>query len=273
MPGRVHHIDVPREALGIMTARTLANSHPALLGLLRPGLDVLDVGCGPGTLTIETARRALPGRVVGMDVNPEMLAAAREASPPGALPNLSFLSGDIRDGGWDEEFDLVNAARVLQWIPDVARALTAMVAAARAGGLVVVLDYDHTLARWTDPPAAWTRFYDAFLAWREAARLDNAIVRRLPALLGDAGLTELRTVPQVTSVRPDHADFYRISGMWRLVADSRGRQMVEAGWLTDAERHAAVAAYTDWMQAPGVALTIHEACILGRRPGGRSPRG
>jgi ubiquinone/menaquinone biosynthesis C-methylase UbiE len=272
MPMRADHIRVPREALGIMTARTLANSHPTLRALLRPGLDVLDVGCGPGTLTIETARRALPGRVVGLDVNPEMLAAAREASPPGALPNLTFLAGDIREGGWDDEFDLVNAARVLQWIPDAARALTAMVAAARAGGLVVVLDYDHTLARWTDAPAPWTRFYDAFLAWREAGRLDNAIIRRLPGLFEAAGLAEIRVVPQVSAVGADDADFYRSAGMWRLAADSRGRQMVEAGWLTEAGREAAVAAYTVWMQTPGVSLTLHEACILGRRPGGGRPR-
>ena len=73
---------IPREALGILTSRTLANSHPQLLALLRPGQDVLDVGCGPGTLTIETARRVLPGRVVGLDVNREALASARETSPP-----------------------------------------------------------------------------------------------------------------------------------------------------------------------------------------------
>ena len=258
---------IPREALGIMTARTLSNSHPCLLQLLRLGQEVLDVGCGPGTLTIETARRVLPGRVVGLDVNPEMLAAARETSPPGALPNLSFLEGDIRDGGWEDEFDLVTAARVLQWIPDAERAIAPMVAAVRPGGLVIALDYDHTRARWVRPPESWRRFYAAFLDWRAAGHLDNAIVRRLPGLFEAAGMTEVRTVPHVSTVSAGQADFFRVAGMWRLAADSRGRQMVAAGHLGEGEREAAVADYREWMQTPAASLTLHEACVIGRRPG------
>ncbi len=261
---------IPREALGIMTARTLANSHPDLLALLRPGQDVLDVGCGPGTLTIETARRVLPGRTVGLDVNPEMLASAREASPPGALPNLSFLEGDIRDGGWEDEFDLVSAARVLQWISHPERALAPMIAAARPGGLVVVLDYDHTRAHWTRPPASWTRFYAAFLEWRAAGQLDNALAARLPQAFEAAGLAEVQVVPRVVVVRAGEPDFFRVAGIWRLTVDSRGRQMVAAGHLEEAERRTALADYADWMQTPAAALTLHEACVIGRR--GRAAR-
>ena len=88
---------IPAEAMGIMTARTLANSHPSLLRLLEPDTSVLDVGCGPGTLTVEIARRVDPGAVVGMDLNPEMIRTAEEASPPGNIPNLIFYTGDIRE--------------------------------------------------------------------------------------------------------------------------------------------------------------------------------
>lgn len=251
---------------GILTARTLANSHPDLLPLLRPGLDVLDVGCGPGALTIETARRVRPGRVVGLDVNREMLAAARRARPPGALPNLTLRQGDICEGGWDAEFDLVSATRVLQWIPDVERALAAIAAAARSGGLVVLLDYDHARARWVSPPAAWTRFHLAFLDWRAQGGLDNALARRLPLLLEAAGLVELRATPRAVTVRAGEPDFFRVAGAWRLVAEGRGRQMMAAGALTAAESEAAVADYAEWMGRRAAALTLHEACVTGRRP-------
>ncbi len=268
------HACVPA-ALGILTARTLASSHPALLPHLRPGVSVLDVGCGPGTLTAEIARRVAPAPVVGMDVNPEMLAAAEQASPPGEAPNLVYHAGDIRRSEWADEFDLVNASRVLQWIADGHVALAAMARAARPGGRVVAQDWNHVKAEWSRPPAAWTRFHAAFLEWRAAAGLDNAIGESFPAMFQAVGLREVRVHQRVEAVRAGDPDFFRAAGMWRLVVDSRGRQMVAAGFLGEKEREDAFVAYTEWMQKPGVGQTLHESTVTGLvdRPSPRpSPR-
>ena len=260
------YIPVQGMGMGILTARTLRNSHPTLLSVLAADMSVLDVGCGPGTLTAEIARRVDPGAVVGMDANPEMIRAAEAASPPGSIPNLVFYTGDIRASSWDGEFDVVNAARTLQWIPDPDAALRRMALAAAPGGLVVVLDFDHTRAEWSDPPKAWMRFYAAFLAWRAAGGLDNAIARRLPALAEAAQLVTIQLRPQVTTVRAGDADFFRVAGLWRMVTESRGRQMVAAGQITDDERSAALDAFTEWMTQPDATQTTHEACLIARRP-------
>jgi ubiquinone/menaquinone biosynthesis C-methylase UbiE len=257
---------IPTEACGILTARTLANSHPTLLRLLHPGMSVLDVGCGPGTLTLEIARHVDPGAVVGMDINPEMIRVAEEAASSGTPRNIVFYRDDIRESSWDGEFDVVNAARTLQWIPDAAVALRGMARAAVRGGSVVVLDYDHTKAEWSNPPKAWTRFYRAFLDWREAGGLDNAIARRLPALCKTAGLAAMAVTPQITTVRAGDADFFRVAGLWRMVIESRGRQMVAAGQLAESERRDALDAFTGWMQEANAVQTVHEACIVARRP-------
>src|SRR4051812_49654428 len=58
--------------------RTVENSAGYLAAHLRAGLDVLDVGCGPGTITVDLAIRVAPGRVVGLDVSPAPLDEARE---------------------------------------------------------------------------------------------------------------------------------------------------------------------------------------------------
>ena len=120
--------------------------------------------------------------MVGMDVNPDMIRAAEAASPPGAIPNLVFYVGDIRESTWDAEFALAAATRTLQWLPDPDAAVARMAEAVVPGGLVVVRDYDHTMAEWSGNPPEWTRFYSAFLGWRAAGGLDNAIAKRLPAL-------------------------------------------------------------------------------------------
>jgi SAM-dependent methyltransferase len=259
---------IPPEAMGIMTARTLANSHPVLLRFLERDTSVLDVGCGPGTLTMQIARLVDPGAVVGMDINPEMIRAAEEASPPGTIPNLVFYRGDIRESGWDGEFEVVNCARTLQWVPDVPVALDRIARATAPGGHVVVVDFDHTKAEWSDPPKAWTRFYRAFLDWRAAGGLDNAIARRLPGLCAAAGLADLELTPQITTVLAGEPDFFRVAGLWRMLIESRGRQMVAAGHLAETERQDAFEAFTEWMMAPDATQTVHEACIVARRPAG-----
>jgi len=58
-------------------SRTVANSAAYLVPHLRPGADLLDVGCGPGTLTVDLARHVSPGRVVGVDTSAEVVAQAQ----------------------------------------------------------------------------------------------------------------------------------------------------------------------------------------------------
>jgi ubiquinone/menaquinone biosynthesis C-methylase UbiE len=267
----------PAEALGIMTARTLENSHPALLGLLSPGTSVLDVGSGPGTLTAEIARRVDPAPVVGMDISPAMILTAEATHPPGSIPNLVFYRDDILESHWHGEFDVVNTTRVLQWIPDAARAVKHMARAAVPEGLVVALDFDHTRAEWSSPPEAWTRFYSAFLAWRAGGGLDNAVARRLPLLFEAAGLRSVHWQPQVTTLGAGDPDFFRAAGQWRMVAESRGRQMVSAGYITETERAAAFSSFGEWMTREDATQTLYEACIVARRCGtslrpARAPR-
>jgi SAM-dependent methyltransferase len=258
-------VDTAAGKPSILANRTLANSHPTLLGLLAPNRSVLDVGCGPGGLTAEIAARVRPGHVVGMDLAPEVIRAAEAAYPPADVPNLVFYVGDVRESGWDAEFDVVNAARVLQWMPDPEVAVARMARAVRVGGAVVLLDAEHTRAEWRRAPAAWTRFHDAFLAWRRAAGLDNAIATRLGALCRAAGLGDVAVRPRVTTVHPGDPDFFRVAGHWRMLIESRGRRMVAAGHLGEDERRAAQAAYTAWMQRADAVHVVHEACAVARR--------
>lgn len=250
------------DAAGILGARTLANGHPTLLDWLRPGVSVLDVGCGPGTLTAEIARRVRPGAVVGMDTSPAMIRAAEAAT---SEPNLAFYVGDIATSEWDAEFDLAVATRTLQWVRDPARAIARMARAVDVGGRVIVRDYDHGRTRWSGAPEGWLRFHAAFLAWRERLGLDNAIGEHAAALLGAARLVDVDVTPHDTRAVSGTAEFFRVAGLWRVLADTHGPKMAAAGFATDDECRTAIDAYTRWMQRPGVTYTAHEACAVARR--------
>src|SRR3982751_3359875 len=101
--------------------------------MLRPGMSVLDVGCGTGAITAGIARAVgASGRVVGVDRDESLLELARREHS-----GAEFVYGDALELPYDAEFDIVTAARALQWIADPARAVEQMARAAKPGGMVV----------------------------------------------------------------------------------------------------------------------------------------
>lgn len=262
-PRRAH---MPPGTERILNFRTLQTSHRALVRLLRPGLRVLDVGCGTGSITRGIAEAVSPeGHAVGIDVSSDLLEQAREACAESR--NLDLVQADIFQFVDSAGFDVVTAARVLQWLADPMQASRAMAALTRPGGHVVILDYDHASAEWDPalPPAA-ARFYRTFLAWRREAGMENNIASRLPALLAGAGLIETWTSDErETTVRND-SDFPQRTDIWVQVAASRGHQMVADHALTEAERPDGEQAFRRWAMHEATRQTLHLTAACGRRP-------
>jgi hypothetical protein len=99
--------------------RTAANSARYLLEHLQPGASLLDVGCGPGTLTADLARLVAPGHVVGIDVAEDVVAEARTSVAAAGLPDVSCGSGTSgTPASLPGSFDVVHAHQVLQHLRD-----------------------------------------------------------------------------------------------------------------------------------------------------------
>ena len=75
--------------------RTAQNSAGYLIARLPPAADILDVGCGPGTITADLAALTAEGRVIGVDASGDVLAEARRATRSRGLTNISFEAGDV----------------------------------------------------------------------------------------------------------------------------------------------------------------------------------
>ena len=150
-------------------ARTAADSAAYLLPHLREGLTVLDVGCGPGTITLDLAEAVGPrGAVTGVEhVEVPLEHARRNASARGD-ERTQFELADVRELPYaDASFDVVHAHQVLQHLSDPVGALREMARVARPGGLVAVRDVDYASMVWHPASEGMTRWLgstDASLA-------------------------------------------------------------------------------------------------------------
>ena len=122
------------------SARTAENSAAYLLHLLRADSSLLDVGCGPGSITLDFAKRAPSGDVVGVERSETAIQAAQAAAAAQGITNAHFVLGDVYALDFaDDSFDIVHAHQVLQHLSDPVAALREMGRVCRPGGVVAVL--------------------------------------------------------------------------------------------------------------------------------------
>lgn len=254
---------MPAGTAGILDRRSLTDSHRQLASLLRPGMKVLDVGCATGAITSGIADVVgISGMAVGTDINHALLMQAHARRHSQA--RLYFAQADVFDMPFTRAFDIVTAARVVQWLARPAQAIAAMSRAARPGGMLLVLDYDHEAIEWSpQPPASMRRFYTAFLDWRARAGLDNRIARTLPSLFASTGVEDIAVSPQFEATTRGDADFATRAGIWAEVAAIRGPQMVADGFVSEPERNAAEVDYRAWVDTDAHSMTLHLHAVQG----------
>ena len=257
---------MPEGLQATLNARALPAAHRRFHECLRPGLRVLDVGCGTGAITRDVAAAVAPdGEAIGIDANRMLINEARMSSA--TVPNLSFEEGDIYRLDHPKRFDIVHAARVLQWLASPIDALRSMASATKAGGLVIVLDYNHEKIEWLpEPPPSMRCFYEAFLRWRAEAGMDNAIADHLEALMKQVGLEAVRTTAHHERTRRSDADFLQRASLWADVAATRGHQMVRDGAISEAQRASAEADYRAWIREQAEAVELYLLSVDARRP-------
>lgn len=105
---------------------------------LQPHESVLDIGCGDGRNTAEIAKLVPQGRVVGVDLSPEMIAHAQTHFPPSQFPNLSFRQADASHLPFMTEFDAIFSNAVLHWVLDHKPVLAGIARSLLPGGRCVL---------------------------------------------------------------------------------------------------------------------------------------
>ncbi|MGY1702105.1 methyltransferase domain-containing protein [Geodermatophilus sp. SYSU D00766] len=230
--------------------RTAENSAGYLLPHLRPGLELLDVGCGPGTITVDLARRVAPGRVLGIDVSADPLGEARDLAEREGVA-VTFAVGDVYALDLpDDAVDVVHAHQVLQHLTDPVAALREMARVCRPGGQLAVRDVDYATVVWhpADPGLdRWLALYSA-VARANAAEPDAG--RHLVAWAHAAGLRDLTaTASAWCYASPAEREWWGRSWAGRATASAFAEQALAYGLAARDELEELAAAWLRWAAA------------------------
>lgn len=230
--------------------RTAENSAPHLLPLLRPGLDLLDVGCGPGTITVDLAARVAPGRVLGLDVSPDPLDEARAAAERAGV-EVTFAVGDVYALDLpDGSFDVVHAHQVLQHLTDPVAALRELARVCRPGGVVAVRDVDYAAVTWFPENPGLDRWLELYSAVARANGAEPDAGRRLVAWAHAAGLRDLTaTTSSWCWAAPEERRWWGDSWAGRATASSFAEQAVAYGLATPGQLEQVAGAWRSWRDA------------------------
>jgi len=166
---------------------------------VRRGARVVEIGCGPhGCLDLLADRVGPAGRVVGVERSAEAVALARELVAQRNLGNVDVLEGDARSTGLPRaSFDLATSRLVLVNVPQPEQIVAEAAALVRPGGWVAFHEADY-VSHVCDPPSnAWDRLVELLQTYSALNGIDPLIGRKLPRLLRDAGLVDVRVNPLI----------------------------------------------------------------------------
>jgi SAM-dependent methyltransferase len=227
-------------------ARRTAQSHAAFfLPHLRPGMAVLDLGCGPGTITEGLAEAVLPGATVGVDIASDL---------PESRPGLTYVTADVRDLPFDDaSFDAIFACCLLQHLPDPLAVVREAHRVARPGAVIGLVDADWggQLMYPNDPRL------DRALQVAAALRPNTSpyVGRQLRALLAEAGFVRCEGYARVgVDATAEAAALVAEFSAAGYANDATIERAVGLGVATADEMAGFAEAWREWGQHPGAYL-------------------
>lgn len=247
--------------------RTAENSAAYLLPELQPGTRVLDVGSGPGTITVDFARIVAPGQVVGMDAEADIVAKARALGVEAGASNLEFQVGDAYAlAVADDSFDVVHTSQTLHHLARPAEALREFGRVAGPEGLVAAREVDYEGVIWYPEIPALQTWIDVYLQVHRSHGGEPSAGRHLKAWAREAGFTRVQVTGSVWVFESAEERAWW-GGSWaeRAVASKFATDAVERGFATRETLEEIAAGWREWVAAEDGWLLMPHGELLARR--------
>jgi ubiquinone/menaquinone biosynthesis C-methylase UbiE len=249
--------EIKREGKGtakLFDERSLEADYATLPPLLKQGWRVLDVGCGTGAISKDIALNVgSAGHVTGIDNTAYFIESGKETYAD--VENLELIHIDLFAYEPAEKFDLITAARTLQWLSNPQEAVVKLKSMLKPGGILSILDYNHEGLNWKpEPPLSMRKFYATFLRWRGDAGMNNHIAEDLPGYFEEAGLNKVEVLDANEVYKKGEPNFEHKVGIWSSVAQMT--QMVEEGYISNEDRLLAIEEYNNWIETEAEQMTM-----------------
>jgi ubiquinone/menaquinone biosynthesis C-methylase UbiE len=211
--------------------------HALRLAGLRPGMRVLDVGCGPGDVSFAAARIVgSTGTVLGVDTAADVIEFARARAAVQELASVRFVTTSIADMSLSEPVDAVVGRLILMHLPDPVDALRQLATKVSPGGLVAFCEADAATTRVVPGLPLWTALKDAVIGTFAGAGFDPEFGTKLHTIFRRAGLTPPRLTLGAPMGRADDAEIVNmVVETWRSLVPVAERLGLVADELADLE--------------------------------------
>ncbi len=227
--------------------RTIANSAAYLADYLVPGVALLDVGCGPGSITAEFASRVLPGgSVLGIDYSTQVVERAKASygDSGAAFEAMDLYALDIAD----DSYDIAHAHQVLQHVSNPVAALREMKRVVRPGGVVAVRDADYAGMHWAPESAALDQWLSVYRRVAKANDAEPDAGRHLVRWAREAGFDHVSATADVwLFADPEPRAWWGSTWAERVVSSSLAEQAVELGYATADELAELATGWKAWL--------------------------
>ena len=256
------------EFLQILRRFTAATHAEYLLPHLRPGLRVLDIGCGPGTISVGLAEAVAPGELHGVDMGESQIDLARAVAESVGRNNATFHVGDVTSLPFEDDyFDVAHCHNVLMHVPDTHAVLAEIKRVLKPGGITgcreMICGSSFTNPDFGVIGKAWDMFEDLLEADDGHAQMG----KDMKGHLLDAGFANIRMTASFDSYStPEEvALIYGIADQWFLSPEIM-EAAIKYGAATRKLCRDKGVAYEKWAGHPGAFAAVAYGEAVANKP-------
>ena len=239
-----------------------------LMPYLRPGLRVLDFGCGPGTISVGLAKAVAPGEMHGVDMEESQIDLARSVAKANGQDNAIFHVGDVVDLPFEEGFfDVAHCHNVLMHVPDTAAVLAEVKRVLKPGGTIgcreMICGSSFTHPDFGVIQKSWDMFEDLLAADDGHPQMG----KDLKSHIVEAGFTNVRMTGSfdIYSAPDDIAFIFALANKWFLSPEIT-EAAIKYGASTRQLCDAISAAYDKWKVHPGALCGLAFGEVVAGKP-------